>query len=112
MRVKIPTRDKLTAKMRKAVDEEAQSAIDRLMPQVVKNVEAVILWQLHVQCGFGKKRLMKFFAETSGLIENMLSEYSYDTDEDAIWLCKRGLREIGIDLDSVKGPFSADVKLK
>nr|DAQ01524.1 MAG TPA: hypothetical protein [Caudoviricetes sp.] len=27
------------------------------------------------------------------------------TDEDAIWLCKHNLKELGIDLDALKGPF-------
>jgi hypothetical protein len=47
------------------------------------------------------------------MIDGMLDYYCYDTDEAAIWLCERKLREqVGIDLANLKSPFSANIKVK
>ena len=113
MKVRIPGRDKLTSKMKKAAVDASIEELRGLMPKVVCNVEAIILWQLHEQFGFGKKRLLQFYNATSGMIDGMLDYYCYDTDEDAIWICERKLREqIGIDLANLKSPFSVNIKVK
>lgn len=113
MKVRIPGRDKLTSKMKRAAVDASIEELRSLMPKVVRNVEAIILWQLHEQFGFGKKRLLEFYNATSGMIDGMLDYYCYDTDEDAIWLCERKLREtVGIDLSDLKSPFTANIKVK
>ena len=96
---------KLTCAQRAEVADEARRQLNKLMPMVVQNVEAIILWQLHEEYGFGKRRLMRFFDATAPMMEGMLSYYNFKTDEDAIWLCKHNLKELGIDLDALKGPF-------
>ena len=87
---------------------------DEAMPTVTKNVEAIILWQLHVECGWGKKRLMRFLEKTTPLITGILKEYNWNTDSDAIWYCTYKLKsELGIDLDKICSPFrdtEVDVK--
>lgn len=108
MKVRIP---KLTCAQKAEIADEARRQIDRIMPMVVQNVEAIILWQLHEQYGFGKRRLMRFFDATVPMMEGMLSCYNFKTDEDAIWLCKHNLKEIGIDLDGLKGPFYGKVEV-
>lgn len=111
MKVRIP---KLSCAQRAEIAEEAQRQINNILPKVVENVEAIILWQLHEQYGFGKKRLLRFFDETAPMITGMLDYYNFATDEDAIWLCKHNLKEIGINLDEVRSPFCGrlDVKIK
>ena len=96
---------KLSCAQKAEIADEARRQLDKLMPMVVQNVEAIMLWQLHEEGGFGKKRLMRFFDATAPMMEGMLSYYNFKTDEDAIWLCKHNLKEIGIDLDALKGPF-------
>lgn len=103
---------KLSCAQKAEIADEAQRQINKIMPMVVSNVEAIILWQLHEQCGFGKKRLMKFFNATAPMISGMLDFYGFKTDEDAIWLCKHHLKEIGIDVDSLKGQFCASLEVK
>lgn len=86
---------------------------EEAMPKVTRNVEAIILWQLHEQYGFGKKRLSQFLAETAPMINGMLDEYNWNADEDAIWLCEHRLKkELGIDLAEIESPFSARVEVK
>lgn len=109
MRVKIP---QLNAVQRKEIAEEAQKQINAIMPWVVENVEAIILWQLHEQCGYGVQRLKRFFDETAPMMNGILEYYNYKNDEDAIWVCKHKLKEIGIDLDEMCSPFRANVEVK
>jgi hypothetical protein len=85
---------------------------DEAMPRVTRNVEAIVLWQLHEQFGFGKKRLLKFLEDTSPMIQGMLNDYQYDTDSDAIWVCEHKLKtELGINLDEIESPFGASIKV-
>jgi hypothetical protein len=43
MKVRIPGRDKLTSKMKKAAVDASIEELRGLMPKVVRNVEAIIL---------------------------------------------------------------------
>ena len=49
MKVRIPGRDPLPSTLRKAAGDAAIEELRGLMPKVVRNVEAIILWQLHEQ---------------------------------------------------------------
>ena len=102
MRVRIP---QITNKQKAAVLEEARRQMAALLPVVIKNLEVIILWQLHTSCGFGRKRLMRFFDDMTAMVRDDLDFYNFSHDSDAVWLYKRNLKEIGINLDSLKDPF-------
>lgn len=102
MKARIP---QITSKQKAAVLEEARRQMAALLPVVIKNLEVIILWQLHTSCGFGKKRLMRFFDDMTAMVRDDLDFYNFSHDSDAVWLYKRNLKEIGIDLDSLKDPF-------
>lgn len=113
MKVRIPGRTTLTAPMKKAAVDEAMRQLGEKIPEIVKNVESIILWQLHVQYGFGHDRIMKFYNNTSELMNDMLTYYCYDSDDDAIWLCKHKLKEnLGIDIDELTDTFTYKIKAK
>lgn len=85
----------------------------KVLPLVVKNVEAIILLQLHDQCGYSKQRLQRFLDNTAPMIEGILNEYNWDEDEDAIWFCKKRLKEeCGIDLDEIRSPFGGTLEVR
>ena len=111
MRVKLET---ATKKQKEASLAYAMKWLkEEAMPKVTRNVEAIILWQLHEQYGFGKKRIQKFLAETAPMIMEMLDEYNWNADEDAIWLCEYKLKkELGIDLSKLDSPFSSEINLE
>ena len=102
MKARIP---QITNKQKAAVLEEARRQMAALSPVVIKNLEVIILWQLHTSCGFGKKRLMRFFDDMTAMVRDDLDFYNFSHDSDAVWLYKRNLKEIGIDLDSLRNPF-------
>lgn len=39
------------------------------------------------------------------MVRDDLDFYNFSHDSDAVWLYKRNLKEIGIDLDSLRNPF-------
>ena len=100
-------------KVRDYVREEAFRWVNEdILPLITVNVEAIILWQLHERYGFGKKRLLQFFDETTPLINGILDKYDYEKDDDAIWICKHKLKtELGIDLEDRVSSLNATLKL-
>ena len=61
-------------------------------------IDALILWRLREQFGFGPKRLKKFYDEFAPAIEALVKRYEMD-DSDQIWLCTRMLKNEGIDIE-------------
>ncbi len=110
MKVRI---EKATRQQKEEAIAYAKKWLDSVMPKVARNVEAIILLQLHEQLGFGKKRLQRFLDGTAPMITQMLEDYNWSSDEDAIWLCEHRLKkEVGIDLSEINSPFSAKVSIK
>lgn len=75
-----------TAKALAAWDEKHENEID-----------AIILWELHQQLGFGEKRLRRFYDAFSKEFNELRKRYECE-DENAIWLCDMKLKEIGVDV--------------
>ena len=101
-----------TPKEQKYMRNEAlQWVREEVLPMIAVNVEAIILWQLHASHGKGKKWLENFLNETTPLINGMLDYYEFDTDADALWICKHKLKtEVGIDLDKIETNFKVTMK--
>ena len=102
-----------TAAEKKMATQLASDWLKKTTPLVVHNLEALMLYQLHEQFGFGAKRLRAFFDRTAPMVAEMLEWANWDSDEDAIWLCKHRLKEeVGIDLDEMTLPFKTEVETK
>ena len=58
-------------------------------------------------------RSENFIADTTPLLNEMLDYYDYETDADALWICKHKLKtELGIDISVENIPFKATLKVK
>jgi hypothetical protein len=104
----------LTPEQQRQIKDEALMWVkEDILPMITANVEAIILWQLHANHNKGKKWLLNFLEETTPMINGILDYYDYDTDDDAIWICKHKLKtELGIDVDEAVTNFKATLKLK
>lgn len=64
--------------------------------QHANDLDALILYALHVHLGLGKKRLRRFYeaftAEHNKLIEH------YEMPDDNAWLANMKLKEMGVDV--------------
>lgn len=88
----------LTATERKAMEMEINRQIAEADRRYADDIDAMVLYTLHVHLGFGKKRLRKFhdafFAEHDRLIQY------YQMPDDYTWLCKEMLKRIGVDIEA------------
>ena len=102
-----------TSKERKAMQEE----INRQTAQNVKNLsidlQSMVLWSLHEQLGFGKKRLLKFQKNFLPLIKELQTFYEARTADDTNFICRYKLKnECGIDVEELNGMFEFQVVVK
>lgn len=90
------------ANLSNAEKKALQIELDKYAAQYIRGMQeeldAIILWQLHTQLGFGKKRLKRFYDGFRQVVKE-LSDYYDASDEENIRLCQFKLKEYGIDLD-------------
>lgn len=110
MRVKLPP--KLSEQQKKAMRNEICNQIADNMPTLSQNLIALVLWQLHEQEGFGKKRLLRFFDNFVPKIRELQEYYEMYAVEDTEWVCKYKLKELGIDLDKMGDILNIKVAYK
>ena len=87
----------LTAAERKAMTIEINRQIAASMRDMEDESTAIVLWILHKQFGFGKKRLRRFYEEYVPEIRKLTDAYDM-SDSDAGWLASHKLEEKGIDI--------------
>lgn len=88
----------LTAAERKAMNLEIQRQIAEYDLKHELEIEALILWTLHDQFGFGPKRLRRFYDGFNPALKALVGRYELENTDD-IWLCTHKLKEIGVDLE-------------
>ena len=88
----------LTAAERKAMQLEIGREIAKFDQQNMLSIDAVILWELHVQFGFGPKKLRQFYDGFNARFRELIDHYEMGA-EDGPYICIEKLREIGVDLE-------------
>lgn len=88
----------LTAAEKKALDMEMKRYFAEYDRKNIQEVDAVVLWVLHEQFGFGPERLKRFFDNFNSSIKDLLARYEMDNSED-VWMCTYKLKEIGVDIE-------------
>ena len=88
-----------TAAERKAMNLEIQRQLAEYSRKHANEIDAIILWQLHAQYGFGEKRLRRFYDRFKAEYFDLIKRYEMDED-DNIWLNTYKLKEIGVDIES------------
>lgn len=58
---------------------------------------ASMLWQLHIQEGWGVKRLRRFWESYTPNLTKLVDHYEME-DSERFWLCIRKLKDIGVDI--------------
>ena len=82
----------------KAMDMEIQRQLAEYDRKHIREIDALVLWELREQLGFGNKRLKKFYDNFSRGIEALIRRYEMEQGDD-VWLCTYKLKEIGCDLE-------------
>lgn len=89
----------LTAAEQKAMDIEIKRQLAEYDKKNSMEIDALILWLLHKEFGFGKVRLRRVHDRFNEALDQLLKRYEMD-DKDGPWLCSFKLKEeLGIDLE-------------
>ena len=88
----------LSAAERKAMNLEIQRQLAEYDDKHELEIQALILWELHEQFGFGPARLKRFYDGFTPALKALIQRYELDCSDD-IWLCTRKLNEIGVNLE-------------
>lgn len=87
----------LTAAERKAMNIEIQKQLAEMNRNNAAEIDAVILWVMHEEFGFGHKRLKRFYERFVKGVNDLNERYETDYGE-RVWLCTQRLLEYGIDI--------------
>lgn len=88
----------LTAAEKKAMDMEINRQIVEADRRYTNDIDAMVLYTLHVHLGFGVKRLRRFYEAFSAEHDRLIQHY--EMPDDYVWLCKEKLKEIGVDVEA------------
>lgn len=89
---------KLTAAEKRAMDIEIQKELAEFDRKHMLEIDAIVLWGLHTELGFGVDRLKRFYDNFAGAMDDLINRYEMEQG-DKVWLCTYKLKELGIDID-------------
>ena len=92
----------------KALDGSIREQISVHVGLLKGNIEAIVLWQLHEQFGFGTKRLEAFLEGFQPALQELKAFYDVDGQEDTELACIHNLKSIGFDTDKLGKAFPVE----
>lgn len=87
-----------TPQGRKAKDREIKRQILEAQDELIRDIDAVFLWTLRTELGFGKKRIERIYSAVIRNFKEMCEFYAMNDAYPAVY----HLREIGVDLDQLR----------
>ena len=88
----------MSAAEKKAMDLEIQRQLAEYDRKHLVEIDAMILWVLHEQFGFGAKRLKQYYDSFRASTNALIERYQMDIGDD-VWLCTQMLKRIGVDVE-------------
>ena len=88
----------LTSKERKALDMEVKRQLAEYDKKHKLELQALFLWILHEQLGFGKQRLRLIFDIFDKAFDELIERYDLE-EKDSAWLCTMKLKDYGVDIE-------------
>ena len=85
---------------KKIVEREVNKQMSEAVLNEERDLMALVLWVLHTEYGFGKKRLERFAEEFHEKLKELSDWYVMDST-DQVFLCRRKLKEYGVDVDEL-----------
>lgn len=92
----------------KALDGSIREQIGQSVGKLKGNIEAIVLWQLHEQFGFGAKRLEAFLIGFQPALNELKAFYDIDGQEETELACIHNLKSIGFDTDKLGKAFPVE----
>ena len=85
---------------------------NNFFPRVKNNVMNIIMCYFSENEGWGDKRLKRLFDGLSSMMDEYIDFYSFDNDDDALFVCKYKLKEKGLKTAEMQQPFNFKVDMK
>lgn len=92
---------------KKALRMEIQRELADYNRKNLNELDAIVLWHLHEEFGFGKKRLKRFYTTFLPKLNELARRYELE-DSDRVWLCTYRLKEYGIDIEEWNKELNRD----
>lgn len=89
----------LSAAEKKAMNMEIRRQLAEYDRKHLVEIDAIILWALHEQFGFGPKRLRKYYDAFHDSVDRLVNWYELDNTDDE-WLCTQMLKRIDVDIEA------------
>ena len=99
---------KMTKREMQALDGSIREQIGKSVGKLQGNIEAIVLWQLHVQKGWGVKRLEEFLEGFRPALQELMDFYGVDSTEEVEFACVQNLKSIGFDTDKLGKAFPVE----
>lgn len=94
MKARIP----MSSTSRKAMDEEIKRQILEYDKKHMIEFDAMVLFNLYSEFGFGAQRLRKFYDSFKKLYKELQDQYCMP--DDVPFICIQKLKDLGVDLES------------
>lgn len=95
----------------KALDGSIREQIATNVDKFKGNIEAIVLWQLHEQYGFGAKRLEAFLEGFQPALQELNEFYGLSGVDETECACVYNLKSIGFDTDKLGKAFPVDYRV-
>lgn len=92
----------------KALDGSIREQIAANVDKLKGNIEAIVLWQLHEQYGFGVKRLEAFLESFRPALQELKDFYGVEGQEETELACVHNLKAIGFDTEKLGEAFPVE----
>ena len=104
---------RLSNKERKEIEREIRLQTATNVKNLSLNLQAIVLWNLHVQLGFGQKRLIEFQKTFLPLIKELQEFYmAEDAEETEFILLYKLKNEVGVDVRELNDMFEIECVVK
>ena len=99
---------KMTKREMDALEGSIREQIAVGVGKLKGNIEAIVLWQLHEQFGFGAKRLEAFLEGFQPALQELKAFYDLEGQEETELACIHNLKSIGFDTDKLGKAFPVE----
>lgn len=104
---------RLSNKERKEIEREVRIQTAKNVKNLSLNLQAIVLWNLHEQLGFGQKRLIEFQRSFLPLIKQLQDFYmAEDAEETEFILLYKLKNEVGVDVSQLNDMFQIECVIK
>ena len=104
---------RLSNKERKEIEREVRIQTAKNVKNLSLNLQAIVLWNIHEQLGFGQKRLIEFQRSFLPLIKELQDFYmAEDAEETEFILLYKLKNEVGVDVSQLNDMFQIECVIK